>query len=108
MCSRVDVMRLSKENISIIKSCVHQVFGDDMRVFLFGSRTDCSKRGGDIDLYLLPKKDKVIVNGFNKKIELLVILEKAIGEQKIDVVLAKTGDDKRLIDDVALREGIEL
>ena len=98
-------MRLSESEVIIIKSCVMSIFGSKTRVLLFGSRVDDQKRGGDIDLYLIPTDAQ---NLYYKKIELLVALEKALGEQKIDVVIAKTGDDKRLIDDVALREGIEL
>ncbi|WP_440682516.1 hypothetical protein [Cysteiniphilum halobium] len=101
-------MRLSKENALKIKACVHSVFGGDMRVFLFGSRVDDAQRGGDVDLYLLPKKNEEIERAYGRKIDLLVELEKALGEQKIDIVIAKTGDDKRLIDDIALRDGVEL
>ncbi|WP_440651794.1 nucleotidyltransferase domain-containing protein [Cysteiniphilum sp. 19S12-1] len=91
-----------------IKACVHSIFGGDMRVFLFGSRVDDAKRGGDIDLYLLPKKHEEIEGAYSRKVDLLVALEKVLGEQKIDIVIAKAGDDKRLIDDIALRDGVEL
>ncbi|WP_395947701.1 hypothetical protein [Caedibacter taeniospiralis] len=101
-------MRLSKESVTKIKTCVNVVFGENMRVFLFGSRIDDTKRGGDIDLYLLPKNAETVENCFNKKIDLLVALEKVLEEQKIDIVIAKTGAEKRLIDDIALRDGIEL
>ena len=43
-------MRLTPDQTRIILSCVHQQFGADARVKLFGSRLDDSLRGGDVDL----------------------------------------------------------
>ena len=45
-------MRLSKSEIETIKNVAHKVWGDKTLVYLFGSRTDDSKKGGDIDLYI--------------------------------------------------------
>ena len=42
-------MRLSKRVIKIIEDNIKKSFGD-VNVYLFGSRVDDSKRGGDIDL----------------------------------------------------------
>jgi predicted nucleotidyltransferase len=55
-------MRLSKSEIEIIKRVAGEVCGNNTAVLLFGSRTDDSKKGGDIDLYIhlteeqIPKK----------------------------------------------------
>jgi len=45
-------MRLTKEQISIIKTLVTRHFDSDTDVILFGSRVDDTARGGDIDLYI--------------------------------------------------------
>ncbi|RLA08692.1 MAG: nucleotidyltransferase domain-containing protein [Gammaproteobacteria bacterium] len=42
-------MRLSTRIISILKNNIHTSFGD-VEVYLFGSRVDDNKLGGDIDL----------------------------------------------------------
>ena len=42
-------MRLSKQIIKILKTNIQKSFGKDT-LYLFGSRTDDTKRGGDIDL----------------------------------------------------------
>ena len=76
----------------------------DGKIILFGSRTDDTQRGGDIDLYLIPTKK--FDDEIKRKISFLVKLDNYIGEQKIDVVMAK--DNNRLIEQVALRDGIEL
>ena len=43
-------MRLSDHQARVILRCVHQHFGADAQVMLFGSRLDDSSRGGDVDL----------------------------------------------------------
>lgn len=96
-------MRLTQFEIHEIKSAFHKIFGDG-KIYLFGSRVDDSKRGGDIDLYLCP--DDKSGDMYSKKIKFLVELDLRIGEQKIDVVIEK--DRSRLIEQVAIRDGVEL
>jgi len=96
-------MRLNSFERESIKNAFYEVFGSG-RIYLFGSRVDDTKRGGDIDLYLYP--DKIGEDMYQKKIKFLVELDKTIGEQKIDVVIAK--DKSRFIEQVALRDGILL
>ena len=60
----------------------------DARLWLFGSRTDDGKKGGDIDLAILsPKIDRSGLSRIRR-----AILD-AIGEQHIDLVLSKDGKD---------------
>lgn len=49
-------MRLEESEILAISELARIHFGMDVRVFLFGSRTDDLKKGGDIDL-LISKED---------------------------------------------------
>ena len=61
-------------------------------IYLFGSRTDDSKLGGDIDLFLeIDEKPS-----FEKKIKFLSKLKRILGEQKIDIVFNE--DSSRLIE----------
>jgi len=46
-------MRLTDKEQQIIKQTISKYFGTDIKIFLFGSRVDNSKNGGDIDLYIL-------------------------------------------------------
>ena len=96
-------MRLTKYEVEAIKRAFKETF-EDGKVYLFGSRVDDTKRGGDIDLYLVPSKK--FDDEMERKIRFLIKLDEYIGEQKIDVVLAK--DKNRLIEQESLREGIEL
>jgi len=96
-------MRLTDYEIKSIKKAFHKTFVDG-KIFLFGSRVDDTKRGGDIDLYLIP--DKKYDDENKRKIRFLVELDEYIGEQKIDIVMAI--DKNRLIEQVALRDGVLL
>ena len=42
-------MRLSRKEIEIILNVAQKIYGTSVKVYLFGSRTDDSKKGGDID-----------------------------------------------------------
>jgi len=97
-------MRISEEVKESILQVSKLVFGDDVSIYLFGSRIDDSKRGGDIDLYV--KSEELIANKFKKKIDFLVELENRIGEQKVDLII--NNDSNRLIEEIALSEGIKL
>lgn len=97
------IMRLSEDYQRHIKQITKQVFGEKSRVFLFGSRVNDTELGGDIDLYIIPQKKG---NIFKTRIEFLVKLKKRLGDQKIDVVVAK--DENRAIEKEALITGVEL
>jgi len=77
-------MRLSQFEIGAIISIAKKYFGTEVQVFLFGSRVDDDKKGGDIDLFI--KNDAKELLSLETKIQFLVELKIQIGEQKIDVV----------------------
>lgn len=77
-------MRLSEFEINIIKKTALDIFGKDTAVFIFGSRTDNSAKGGDIDIYI---KCLDCVDTLKKKIQYSIELEKSLGFQKFDVII---------------------
>ena len=80
-------MRLSDFEISAIRKTVSER-DVDARVYLFGSRVDDARRGGDIDLLimsdLLTSNDRGAIRWR---------LWELIGEQKIDIIIAKDTSD---------------
>ncbi len=100
-------IRLSKREVEAIKSVTREVFGDGAVIYLFGSRVDPEKRGGDIDLFVeLPEnfpKEEII----DRKIKFLVRLKDQIGEQRIDLVVRRKGEED-FISKVAKEEGVRL
>ena len=95
-------MRLNKNYIKVIKQSFLEVFNQG-EIYLFGSRVDNSKKGGDIDLYLVIESK---VNIFKNKIKFLAKIKRELGEQKIDVIF--NIDKNRLIEQEAREWGIKL
>jgi len=80
-------MRLTKFEIEIIKRVATEVWGNKTIIRLFGSRTDDSKKGGDIDLFIQPVGEQIPEKIMLQKSEFLCKLELLLGEQKIDVLV---------------------
>lgn len=93
-------MRLKEYEQAAIKSTVNY-FDPAARVYLFGSRVDDAKKGGDIDLLVI----SACITSDEKR-AMKSKLYDAIGEQKIDIVLAK--DDSEPFVKLALDSGVEL
>lgn len=97
-------MRLNLSQIVTIKKITQEVFGNQASVYLFGSRVDDNKRGGDIDLFVVPadfENEKIKVDAL--KVKLIF----ALGDQKIDIIVQRKFDD-RIITEVAFQTGVEL
>ncbi len=93
-------MRLSYQEAMAIVETFREIFGAGS-IYLFGSRADDTRRGGDIDLYAVPENRE---NLTDKKYAFLLALKNRIGDQKIDLIIAQ--DPKRPIEQEALRKGI--
>ena len=74
-------MRLSQEQIKVLKDRLKTI-SSTAKLYLFGSRVDDTKKGGDIDLLVVSKE-------MTKKDLRYLRIEffKHFGEQKIDIVL---------------------
>jgi predicted nucleotidyltransferase len=78
-------LRISKEEAEAIKQRFVETFKNG-KIYLFGSCVDDTKRGGDIDLYIIPSQNVSFSEIFDKKLEFLRKLQDKIGEQKIKTV----------------------
>jgi len=99
-------VRLTEEQVKAIKEAVREVAGEGARVFVFGSRADLSKKGGDIDLLvrvLHPLSDD---ERFEMKRRVFVELCKRLGERKIDLLV--TDEPRSPIEKIAMKEGVEI
>lgn len=74
-------MRLTAKEISILKRSLESI-NSEAQLFLFGSRTDDTKKGGDIDLLVL--SDSISMKDLRK---LRLDFYKEFGEQKMDIIL---------------------
>jgi len=100
-------MRLSDRQAEAIRAAARDHFGRQARVWLFGSRVDDSKRGGDIDLYVEPPQSDA-AQLIDARLRFLVQLHRELGEQRIDVVLRRPGGPSLPIHAVARQEGVRL
>ena len=75
-------MRLSERERKEILATV-RLFDENARVFLFGSRADDSKKGGDVDLLVLSETISPLERARIRR----VICDR-IGDQKIDLLIA--------------------
>ena len=100
-------MRLTTQQIEAIKQETAHYFGTGAQVWLFGSRVDDTKKGGDIDLYVRPginDADQLAAARF----AFLARLKRRIGDQKIDLVLQRAGDEELPIHTQAKQHGVRL
>jgi len=82
-------MRLKKNIIDKLKQSVYDSFGD-VNIYLFGSRTDDTKKGGDIDIAIDSNLSRLEFR--KKKIKFISNLIKSNFELKIDIVDYNTKD----------------
>lgn len=101
-------IRLSSHDINAIKKCFTKCFLENDSIWIFGSRADLNKKGGDIDLYIetnFNESKKV----FESKTRFSIELQDLIGEQKIDIVVNMLKSEFTLpIYKVAKEEGIKI
>ena len=99
-------VRLTQFEIDAIVSSFYEFFKPEDNIWLFGSRADTSKRGGDIDLYI-KTSIKDYSEAFYKKRDFSIKLQDIIGEQKIDIVL-DLGTQELPIYQIAKTTGVKL
>ena len=100
-------MRLTEFEKEVIINCTKDAFGAKSRVLVFGSRTNDNKKGGDIDLLVIPGIRTSSKEAFKKKIQLLIEIENRLGEQSIDILI-KYPMDTRSIVKTASKTGIAI
>ncbi|MEI6647255.1 MAG: nucleotidyltransferase domain-containing protein [bacterium] len=95
-------MRLSGIQQQSILQTLYQNFGAATKVWLFGSRVDDSRRGGDVDLYVETSNVSTLLTMLRCKMAL---------EERLDlsvdlIVKDQTKDDP--IYKIAKKEGVQL
>lgn len=99
-------MRLTPQQIDIIRHSAEKTFGPNTQVILFGSRLDDNKRGGDIDILLdIPEplaNPALLAAQFSAK------LTRLMQGRKVDVLLSAPNLTHLPIHDIAFQEGVKL
>jgi predicted nucleotidyltransferase len=93
-------MRLTEIEKSAIIEAITAV-DQDARIYLFGSRTDDTKKGGDLDILIFSKDIT-----FGDKLKIKAAIFEKIDEQKIDLVIAE--DEKDPFVKMIREQGVQL
>ena len=96
-------MRLTQEQLRIIKQVAGEIFGADARVRVFGSRLDDQARGGDIDL--LVESDTVIDDKMKRMLRMTARLQLRLGDQPIDILVVDPNTPLNPVHRQALQTG---
>jgi predicted nucleotidyltransferase len=93
-------MRITTEMQQYFKSACQN---SEDKIFLFGSRTDDNKRGGDIDVFILSNQhyDSGIIRSIKIK------FMEQFGWQKLDLI-NWTFDEQNTFKDLVMDEAVEL
>jgi predicted nucleotidyltransferase len=110
MTSPLDQVRLSARERDGIRrataTACRETAADWKRIILFGSRTDPTRRGGDIDL-LVEIGPEPAVDAFRLQQRLRLALEDELGPQRFDLLL-DDGTTTGGFVDLARARGVEL
>ncbi len=98
------LLRLTKEEITKITKVAREVFGDEVEVYIFGSRTQLDKKGGDIDVLIKTKKEIPT----DDKLSFLAKLELAGIERRVDLLVIASNIKLKDIHMEALKTGVKI
>ena len=96
-------MRVDNKDIDIIVETIKEKVAD-AAVYLFGSRADDAKRGGDIDLFLNTSR----AVSLSEKISLLTQLERKGINRKVDLIIQTPEHKQDIIYQEVQQKGIRL
>lgn len=98
-------MRLTKEQANCLVSAAHEAFGESSEIWLFGSRVDDTKKGGDIDLYI---ETDLTQDTIAAKLKMRQLIWPIFGEQKIDILVRSRSNKLSAIHEIAKSSGLKL
>ncbi len=98
-------MRLNRQEIDVLIQATRCSFGDNAKIWLFGSRVDDAKKGGDIDLYIETDKESGTVAA---KLAMLGSIWSTFGDQKIDILVRSRKNERSPMHEIAQSSGQEL
>ena len=95
-------MRLTSDQAEAIRSNIRLHLGVQSRIWLFGSRVDDQRCGGDVDLYVEPESPPALMDRLRCKVALADALD-----LNVDLVVQQPGLDLPIYR-IARRHGVLL
>lgn len=94
-------VRLTQDEIENIKNTIKS-FDPEAKIYIFGSRADLTKKGGDIDILVISSK---IDSQARRKIKVELFLK--LGDRKIDIIVTDN-PQKTEFTKIAYSQGVEI
>ena len=94
-------VRLKDWEIKAIKKAIKK-FDENAKIYIYGSRTNLNKKGGDIDILVISNKIS-LQDQLKIKAKLIVLL----GDRKIDLLVAKSKDETNFVN-LAYNQAVEI
>lgn len=95
-------MRVSRDKLHFLKELILNRI-KNVEIYLFGSRVDDNKKGGDIDILILSKEKLSLTD----KAQIRYSFFEKYGEQKLDLVNYKY-DDKSNFKDLIMLDAVKI
>ena len=95
-------MRLTPDQADAVRQRIRSQMGQQSRIWLFGSRVDDQRRGGDVDLYVEPESLPSLVDHLLCKSALADVLG-----LNVDLIVQQPGRDLPIYR-IARRSGVAL
>lgn len=95
-------MRLTADQAEAIRQQVHKHMSQQSRIWLFASRADDGRRGGDVDLYVEPESAPSLIQSLQCKSALAEALD-----LNVDLVVRQPAQDLPIYR-IARRDGVLL
>lgn len=100
-------MRITEAQRGAALRALREHFGTAARVWLFGSRADDAKRGGDVDLYVEPEGARP-GGGLGPELKAGVALEEIFDDGSVDLLVRYPGEPEKPIHRIAKSTGVPL
>ncbi len=96
-------MRLTPAQINTIKSTATAVLGEGVQVWLYGSRLDDERRGGDVDLLVESERKTTVMDRARFKYQVENDLQ-----LPVDVLMVQTGQKASPFETIARAKAVSL
>ncbi len=99
-------MRLNPAQIEMIRNTAQLVFGDIVRITLFGSRVDDQAKGGDVDLMV--EVGGIVDEPALSSARVASRVSRSMNGRRVDVILKAPNLKNQPIHEIATRTGVIL
>lgn len=96
-------MRLQASETSTIRTVVQHIAGQQAKAWLYGSRLDDTRRGGDVDLLVQSSPTISLM----QRARIKILLEEQLG-LPVDVIACEDGEPASAFARIALLQGVQL